>query len=326
MTTKSLTNSVYGWVDERLGLSELAAFARNKTVPAHAHSFWYYWGGISLFLFIVQCFTGILLLVYYRPGADAYESVRQITFVMHFGWLIRSAHSWSANLMMFAILVHMFSVFFMKAYRRPREFGWLSGMALLALAAVFGFSGYLLPMDELSYFATKVGLQIPAAIPFIGPAIASMLRGGPDVTEFTVQRFFALHVVVLPLVFIPLLGLSPLAGAETRQRRSAQRRSEASKQTQEHFLPARVPAQGPGDVAYLASTSCSAGFGVSVVAGQAVRRAGARADRHSSRVVFHEPLRDAQDPGQLAPRRGRRNRRPAAVHPRHRSLGSDSVL
>ncbi len=177
-----------------------------QTVPAHAHSFWYYWGGISLFLFIVQLFTGILLLVYYRPGADAYESVRQITFVMHFGWLIRSAHSWSANLMMFAILVHMFSVFFMKAYRQPREFGWLSGMVLLALAAVFGFSGYLLPMDELSYYATKVGLQIPAAIPFIGPAIAGMLRGGPDVTEFTVQRFFALHVVVLPLVFIPLLA------------------------------------------------------------------------------------------------------------------------
>ena len=206
MTTKSLTSSVYGWVDERLGLSELAAFARKKTVPAHAHSFWYYWGGISLFLFIVQCFTGILLLVYYRPGADAYESVRQITFVMHFGWLIRSAHSWSANLMLFAILVHMFSVFFMKAYRQPREFGWLSGMVLLALAAVFGFSGYLLPMDELSYFATKVGLQIPAAIPFIGTAIANMLRGGPDVTEFTVQRFFALHVVVLPLLFIPLLA------------------------------------------------------------------------------------------------------------------------
>jgi quinol-cytochrome oxidoreductase complex cytochrome b subunit len=108
--------------------------------------------------------------------------------------------------MLFAIFVHMFSVFFMKAYRKPREFGWLSGMALLALATVFGFSGYLLPMDELSYFATKVGLQIPAAVPLIGPAIASMLRGGPDVSEFTVQRFFALHVVVLPAIFLPLLG------------------------------------------------------------------------------------------------------------------------
>jgi cytochrome b6 len=154
----------------------------------------------------VQCFTGVLLLVYYRPGAEAYESVRQITFVMHFGWLIRSAHAWAANLMLFAILLHMFSVFFMKAYRKPRELGWLSGMVLLGLAACFGFSGYLLPMDELSYFATKVGLQIPVAIPWIGPAIANMLRGGPEVTEFTVQRFFALHVVVLPALFIPLLA------------------------------------------------------------------------------------------------------------------------
>jgi len=206
MTTKTITASVYDWVDERLGITELAAFARHKTVPAHAQSFWYYWGGISLFLFLVQCFTGVLLLVYYRPGAEAFESVRQITFVMNFGWLIRSAHSWSANLMMFAILVHMFSVYFMKAYRKPREFGWLSGMALLGFASVFGFSGYLLPMDELSYFATKVGLQIPVAIPFVGTAIANMLRGGPDVTEFTVQRFFALHVVVLPALFIPLLA------------------------------------------------------------------------------------------------------------------------
>ena len=206
MTAKTITSSVYGWVDERLGLSDIAAFARKKSVPVHAHSFWYYWGGISLFLFLVQCFTGVLLLVYYRPGADAFESVRQITFVMHFGWLIRSAHSWSANLMIFAILVHMFSVFFMKAYRNPREMGWLSGMILLGLASVFGFSGYLLPMDELSYFATKVGLQIPAAIPWIGPIAANLLRGGLDVTEFTVQRFFALHVVVLPALFLPLLA------------------------------------------------------------------------------------------------------------------------
>ena len=205
-THDNKNRAIYDWVDERLGLSELAAFARHKTVPVHSQSFWYYWGGISLFLFMVQCFTGVLLLVYYRPGAEAYESVRQITFVMHFGWLIRSAHAWAASLMIFSILVHMFSVYFMKAYRKPREFGWLSGMALLGMASVFGFSGYLLPMDELSYFATKVGLQIPAAIPWIGPAIANMLRGGPDVSEFTVQRFFALHVVVLPALFLPLLG------------------------------------------------------------------------------------------------------------------------
>ena len=206
MTAKSISKSVYEWADERLGLTELVAFARHKQVPVHKHTFWYYWGGISLFLFMVQCLTGVLLLVYYRPGADAYESVRQITFNYHFGWLIRSAHSWSANLFIFSIMVHMFSVFFMKAYRAPRELGWLSGLGLLALATVFGFSGYLLPMDELSYFATKVGLEIPASMPVFGAFMANLLRGGPEVSEFTVQRFFALHVVVLPAIFVPLLG------------------------------------------------------------------------------------------------------------------------
>lgn len=95
----------------------------------------------------------------------------------------------------------------MKAYRKPRELGWLTGIGLLFLGVLFGFSGYLLPMDELSYFATKVGLQIPATLPLAGPVITNILRGGPDVNEFTVQRFFALHVVILPLLFLPLLGL-----------------------------------------------------------------------------------------------------------------------
>ncbi|HUA19217.1 MAG TPA: cytochrome b N-terminal domain-containing protein [Bryobacteraceae bacterium] len=196
---------LYQWIDERLGLSPILALARHKTVPQHRHSFWYYWGGISLFLFLLQMLTGVLLLVYFRPGSQSYESVRQITYDVDFGWLIRSAHSWSANLMVFAVFVHMFSVFFMKAYRKPREFGWWSGLALLGLTMVFGFSGYLLPMDELSYFATKVGLQIPGMIPGVGPMITDIVRGGLDVGEATVQRFFALHVVVLPMLFLPLL-------------------------------------------------------------------------------------------------------------------------
>lgn len=108
----TLNSTVYQWVDERLGFEEMLAFARHKTVPLHKHSCWYYWSGLPLFFFLVQALTGILLLVYYRPGAEAYESVRQITFQMHFGWLIRSAHSWSANLVLLAIFVHMFSVYF----------------------------------------------------------------------------------------------------------------------------------------------------------------------------------------------------------------------
>lgn len=202
---RTMLSSVYTWMDERLGLEELLAFARHKTVPQHKHSFWYYWGGISLFFFLVQCLSGVLLLVYFRPGPEAYESVRQITYDVEFGWLIRSAHSWSANLMVLAVFVHMFSVYLMKAYRKPREFGWWSGLALLGMVMVFGFSGYLLPMDELAYFATKVGLEIPASMPIVGSLLTDIVRGGPEVNEITIQRFFALHVVILPALFIPVL-------------------------------------------------------------------------------------------------------------------------
>jgi quinol-cytochrome oxidoreductase complex cytochrome b subunit len=203
---KNLVVTTYSWIDERLGLTDLIHFAQKKTVPVHRHSFWYYWGGLSLFFFLVQAVTGILLLLYYRPGPEAFESVRQLTYELNFGWLIRSAHSWSANLMVASVLVHMFSVFFMKAYQQPREFGWWSGLALLGMSMVFGFSGYLLPMNELAFFATKVGLEIPASFPVIGPLMADLVRGGPEVGEYTVQRFFALHVVVLPALFLPVLG------------------------------------------------------------------------------------------------------------------------
>jgi quinol-cytochrome oxidoreductase complex cytochrome b subunit len=197
--------SAYNWLDERLGLTDIRKFAAKKTVPDHSHSFWYYWGGISLFLFVIQVFTGVLLLIYYRPGPEAYESVRRITYEIHFGWLIRSAHSWSANLMVFAVMVHMFSAGFMKAYRKPREFTWWSGIVLLLLTLGFGFSGYLLTWDELAYFATKIGLELPEKVPVLGKPIADLLRGGPDVNENTLQRFFALHVVVFPLLFMPIL-------------------------------------------------------------------------------------------------------------------------
>lgn len=193
------------YLDERLGLADWRAFAAKKTVPLHRYSYWYYWGGISLFLFLAQVFTGVLLIVYYKPGPDAYDSVRQITYEIDFGWLIRSAHNWTATLFLLSVFVHMFSVYFMKAYRQPREFGWWTGVLLLLLGLVFGFSGYLLPMDELSFFATKVGMAMTETLPVVGHALANMLRGGLEVSEITVQRFFAMHAVVLPLVFLPLL-------------------------------------------------------------------------------------------------------------------------
>lgn len=196
------------WLDERLQISPLFEYMAKKKVPVHHHTVWYYMGGVTLFLFIIQLCTGILLLFYYRPGADsAYESIRFILTKVHFGWLIRSLHSWSANLMVFFIFVHMFSTFFTRAYRKPRELTWVTGFVLLCLAMAFGFSGYLLPWDELAFFATKVGTDIVGAVPLIGDFMLNLLRGGPDVTGATLTRFYAIHVAMLPAIFTIFLTL-----------------------------------------------------------------------------------------------------------------------
>jgi cytochrome b6 len=196
------------WLDSRMGLESIEHLAAKKEVPMHRHSFWYYWGGMTLFLFGIQVCTGILLLLYYRPSADeAYESVRFLMTDVSFGWLIRSIHSWSANLMIGAAFVHMFSVFLMKAYRNPREVTWLSGAALLGLSLAFGFSGYLLPWNQLAFFATKVGTDITGAVPVVGHFMLRFLRGGDQITGGTLTRFFGFHVAVLPAIATVLVGL-----------------------------------------------------------------------------------------------------------------------
>ena len=173
--------------------------AQKKEVPLHRHSIWYYFGGMTLFLFVVQVVTGILLLLYYRPSAEnAFESVQFIVTEVKFGWLIRSIHSWSANLMIATLFIHMFSVFFLRAYYPPREVTWVSGVALLFIVICFGFSGYLLPWNKLAFFATKVGTEIAGVVPIVGRPILRFLRGGDDVTGATLTRFFGFHVAVLP--------------------------------------------------------------------------------------------------------------------------------
>jgi cytochrome b6 len=199
---------VQTWIDERFGWAELIAPLKHKTVPRHHLSYWYFLGGITLFLFLIQVTTGILLLLYYRPSAnEAFESVQYITTQVKFGWLVRSIHSWSANLMIFTAFAHMFSVLFLRAYRKPRELTWVTGVILLFLALGFGFSGYLLPWNTLAFFATKVGSEVAGQVPVIGPWMMVFLRGGPDVTGATLTRFFGFHVAVLPGIATLLLGV-----------------------------------------------------------------------------------------------------------------------
>jgi cytochrome b6 len=208
MPAAGLTSRLGAWFDARLGISDALAFLRHKTVPLGGHSVWYYFGGVSLFLFGIQVATGLLLLFYYKPGVDSsYESVQFIVTRVPFGWLIRSLHSWSANLMVLAVFVHMFSVYFLKAYRPPRELTWVTGMVLLGLTLTFGFSGYLLPWNQLAFFATKVGTDIAGILPIVGPGIARLLRGGDQVGAATLTRFFGFHVALLPAIFTAVLAL-----------------------------------------------------------------------------------------------------------------------
>jgi cytochrome b6 len=196
------------WIAERLPLREIEEAIRHKTVPLHRYSLWYFLGGMALFFFVVQVVTGILLLLYYRPSAtEAYDSVQFIMTRVPFGWLVRSIHSWSANLMVGAVFVHLFSVLFLKAYRRPREFTWISGVLLFFLTLGFGFTGYLLPWNQLAFFATRVGTDIAGAVPLVGEGVVRFLRGGPDVSGATLTRFYGVHVAVLPALATALLGL-----------------------------------------------------------------------------------------------------------------------
>ena len=201
-----MMQTVADWLDERIDLRSIRRFIAEKGVPIHTAEVWYYLGGMTMFLFGVQVFTGILLLLYYRPSStEAYESVQFIVTQVKFGWLIRNIHSWSANLLIGLAFAHFFSVFFLKSYRKPRELTWLTGILLLFLMMGFGFSGYLLPWNELSFFATKVGTGIAGAVPVIGPFTLRLLRGGDDVTGATLSRFYGLHVAILPAITTALV-------------------------------------------------------------------------------------------------------------------------
>ncbi|MDX9722045.1 MAG: cytochrome bc complex cytochrome b subunit [Myxococcota bacterium] len=181
-------------------------FFAHKRVPQYRHSYWYMMGGMLLFFFGIQVVTGILLMVYYQPGSP-WASVNYIVNEVPYGALIRSIHHWSANLMVLTVFLHLFSTFFMKAYRRPRELTWITGLGLAGLTMLFGFSGYLLPWDELAFFAVRIGISELEKLPLLGEWAAGIARGGSDVSQETIGRFYALHVMVLPLSVMGLIGL-----------------------------------------------------------------------------------------------------------------------
>src|SRR3989338_1559203 len=167
-------------------------------------------GSMSLFLFLSQVLTGILLLIYYRPTVhEAFESVKFIMTSAHMGWLYRQIHAWGANLMVIIVFLHMLRTFVTGSFKKPRELTWILGVVLFVVTLIFGFTGYLLPWNQLAYWATTVGTEVAGAIPIIGEPMKTFLRGGATVGGETISRFFVVHVIILPwfLFFVVMLHL-----------------------------------------------------------------------------------------------------------------------
>jgi cytochrome b6 len=157
-----------------------------KRVPIHRTTPFYFLGGMGLFLVIVQFASGAMLSLYYQASPDkAFESVQAIMTEVDFGWLIRSVHSWAAQLLIGVLIVHLLTAYMMRAYRRPREFTWMTGVLLLGIFMAFGFSGYLLPWNQLAFFATRVGTAIVGVVPFVGNELLVWARAGQNVTGDT---------------------------------------------------------------------------------------------------------------------------------------------
>ena len=204
---RSRLSDIGAWLQDRFYVvMPVIDYLKKKEVPKHRLSFWYYFGGLGLFFFMVQIITGLLLMQYYKPtSAEAYASFVFIQREVSYGWLVRQIHAWSANLMVLMVFVHMFSSFFMKSYRKPRELMWLTGSVLFVLTLGFGFTGYLLPWNEIAFFATQVGTEVPKVMPG-GAFIVNILRGGEEVTGETLTRMFSVHVVLLPGLLLLLLS------------------------------------------------------------------------------------------------------------------------
>jgi quinol-cytochrome oxidoreductase complex cytochrome b subunit len=165
-------------------------------------------GGLAFVQFLIQVYTGILQLVYYKPDTlRAWDSVTFIKSNVQMGWLVHRIHTVGAKMMIALILMHMARIVYYKIYRRPRELHWISGVTLLLLTTFMGFTGYLLPWTNLSYWAANVGTEIPSAVPFVGEGISVWLRRGPNVSGDTLGFFFAMHVAVVPSIIVFLMGL-----------------------------------------------------------------------------------------------------------------------
>ena len=199
--------SVVGWLDERTGASPFLRGFLYRKVPKGTN--WFYTlGSATMFAFLSQAVTGVFLAMYYEPDAPsrAYASAAHITNDVFLGELVRGMHRWGSSVMIILIFLHMGRTFFFGAYKYPRELNWVIGGVLLILTMVMSFTGYLLPFDQRSFWATVVGVNLNSSGPLVGPYLADFLRGGPEFGSYTLSRFYAMHMLLIPGLIAALIG------------------------------------------------------------------------------------------------------------------------
>jgi menaquinol-cytochrome c reductase cytochrome b subunit len=199
--------SAVDWVDERTSLSGGLRWVLFRKVPKGTN--WFYTlGSATMFAFLSQAVTGVFLAMYYVPDVSggAYESVRHLTNEVFLGEFVRGMHRWGSSVMVILIFLHMGRVFFFGAYKYPRELNWVIGVVLLILTMTMSFTGYLLPFDQRSYWATVVGVNINGTGPHLGPFLSDFLRGGAEFGATTLSRFYAIHMMLLPGAIAALIG------------------------------------------------------------------------------------------------------------------------
>src|ERR687894_2729838 len=194
------------WIDERTSLSGAARWTMFRKVPKGTN--WFYTlGSATMFAFLSQAVTGVFLAMYYTPSAtEAYESARRITNEVFLGEFVRGMHKWGSTVMVILIFLHMARVFYFGAYKYPRELTWVIGVVLLVLTFVMSLTGYLLPFDQRSLWATIVAANITGTGPVVGPFLADFLRGGSEFGATTLARFYAIHMLLIPGAIAALIG------------------------------------------------------------------------------------------------------------------------
>jgi len=202
--------AVIDWFDRRFPLTESVDEAMYQKVPNYANAFYYCFGGMVFILIAFQLITGIFLSFYYVPDAagspaPSWTSVNAIMNTVYLGWLVRGVHFWSANLLVVMIVLHMARVFWTGSYRAPRELNWMVGVIMLLIVLAFSLTGYLLPWDSKAYWATSVTIKIAASAPLLGGLTETILQGGPTLGPNTLQRFFTVHVFILPALIVLLM-------------------------------------------------------------------------------------------------------------------------